>query len=74
MNLLVMQFSPPSRTPFLFGPYILLNILLSNTLSLCSTLNARDHVSHPNGTTGKMIVLYIITFTFVDSRREDRKF
>jgi hypothetical protein len=38
-------------TSSLFGP----NILLS-TLSLCSSLNVRDQLSHPYRTTGKIIV------------------
>jgi hypothetical protein len=62
MKLLVMQLSPP-----LFGPNILFN-----TLGLCSSLTVRDHVSHPYRTTGKIIVLYILTFTFFDSRGEDK--
>jgi hypothetical protein len=37
----------PLRTPF------------SNTLSLSSSLNARDQVSHPYKTTGRIKVLYI---------------
>jgi hypothetical protein len=41
--------------------------LFSNTLSPCSSLNIRDQVSHPYKTTGKIIVLYIQTFTFLDS-------
>jgi hypothetical protein len=69
MKLLVMQFSPP-----LFGPNILFNTLFSNTLSLCSSLTVRDHVSHPYRTTGKIIVLDILPFTFFDSRREDKRF
>jgi hypothetical protein len=32
---------------FLLGPNILLSTLLSNTLSLCSSLNVRDQVSRP---------------------------
>jgi hypothetical protein len=49
-------------TSSLFGPDILLSTLFSNTLSLCSSLNVRDQVSHPNRTTGKIIVLYIVIF------------
>jgi hypothetical protein len=41
----------------------------SNTLRLCS-LNVRDHVSHPYKITAKIIILYALIFTFLDSRRE----
>jgi hypothetical protein len=63
-KLLIMQFSPTSclRPPVsssLFGPNILLNTLFSNTLSLCSSLNVRDQVSHPHTTTEKIIVFFI---------------
>jgi hypothetical protein len=34
-------------TSSLLGPNILLNTLFSNTLSLCSSLNVSDQVSHP---------------------------
>ena len=46
----------------LLGPNILLSTLFSNTLSLCSSLNVSDQVSHPYKTTGKIIVLYILIF------------
>jgi hypothetical protein len=46
-------------TPSLFSPNILLSTLFSNTLSLCSFSNVRDHFSHPHKTRGKFIVLYI---------------
>jgi hypothetical protein len=38
----LMQLCPNSRH---FGPNILLSTLFSNTLSLCSSLNARDQVN-----------------------------
>jgi hypothetical protein len=58
----------------LFVPDILLRTLFSNTLSLCSSLNVRDRVSHPYKTTDRITVLYILTFTFLDSRRDDKRF
>jgi hypothetical protein len=47
MNLLIMQFSPTSCHSSLFSLNTLLSTLFSNTLSLCSFLNARDQISHP---------------------------
>jgi hypothetical protein len=56
-----------SSTPvasFLLGPNILLNTLFSNILSLRSSLNFSDHVSHSYKTTGWIIFLYILIFKF----------
>jgi hypothetical protein len=53
-----------------FGPNILLNTLFSNTLSLRSSLNVRYQVLHPYRTTGKIIVLYILTWLNSDHRLE----
>jgi hypothetical protein len=63
------SFLHPPDTSALFGQNILLSILFSNTLSLCSSLNVRDQVSHPYRTTGKIIVLYIVIVTFSDNRQ-----
>ena len=64
--------SPVPSSPL--GPNILLNTLFSNTLSLRSSLNVSDQVSHPYKTTGKIIVQYILIFKFVDSKLEDKRF
>ena len=42
---------------FLLGPNTLLKTPFSNTLSLRSSLNVSDQVSHPYKTTGKIIAL-----------------
>jgi hypothetical protein len=53
-------------TSSLLGPNILLRTLFSNYPSLCSSLSARDQVSHPYKTTGTLMVFYVLTFTFLD--------
>jgi hypothetical protein len=69
----------------LLGPIILIRTLFSNTLSLYSSLNVRDKVSHPYKTTGRIMVIQlykaevklqfflflVLMFTFLDSLRED---
>ena len=56
------------------GPNILLNTLLSNTLSLCSSLNVSYQLSHPYKTRDKIIFLYILSFKFLDSKPDDKGF
>jgi hypothetical protein len=73
MKILIRQFSQPIITSSLFGLNILLSTLFSNTLSLYASLNIRDQVSHPYRTTGKIIVVYTLIFTFSYSRREDKR-
>jgi hypothetical protein len=71
-------------TSSLFGPNIPLSILFSNTLSLYSSLNIRDRVSHiyiymymymyVYRTTDNIIVLFTLIFKIFDSKREDISF
>jgi hypothetical protein len=72
MELLIIQFSHPPTISSLYGPNILLGTPFSNAVSLCSSLIVRDQVSTHTKTTGKSIVLYILIFTFLDSRRETK--
>jgi hypothetical protein len=43
-----------------------LRTLFSNTFSPRFSLNVTDQVSHPYKTTDRIVVLYILTFTFLD--------
>jgi hypothetical protein len=53
----------------LLGVNNLLSILVSITLNLCSSLNMRDHVSHPYITGGRIIALYFLIYV---SRQQTR--
>jgi hypothetical protein len=59
------NFLQPSAASSPFSPNIL-NILFSNTLSLCSSLNVRGRVSHPHKTKHKITTLCIFTLTYLD--------
>jgi hypothetical protein len=60
-------------TSSLLGPNIL-NTLFWNNLRLSCSLNISDQVSHPYKTTGKITVMYILVFRFLDSKLEDKRF
>ena len=48
------------------------SLLLSNTLSLCSSL-LRDHIRHSHKT-NEVLIPYVLIFTFADIKREDKRF
>jgi hypothetical protein len=60
--------------PYIVPPYSFLSTLLPNTLSLRSSLTVGDQVSHPYKTKGKIIVPYIQTLIFFNSKLEDERF
>ena len=57
---------------FLLGSNIRIRILFSNTLSLYSSLNVRDHVWKSYNTNGNVVVLYNFIFKFLEKSREDK--
>jgi hypothetical protein len=67
------SFLQPPVTSYPFGPNILLSTLFINTFSLFSSLNITDHVSHTYKATRKIMLLHILVFTFLASRREDKR-
>jgi len=58
----------PDTSSFLY-PSIFLDTLVSITQSLCFSLNVRYQVSHPYKTRGKIIIVYIFIFMFVEGDR-----
>ena len=75
MKLLIMTFTePPGTFPFV-GPNIFLITLFMNILNLYSYFNVTDQVSSSFKTKGKMILLCILIFVFLNnSIQEDKMF
>jgi hypothetical protein len=69
MKPLIMQLSPASCHLSPLGQNILLSTLLRNALSFCTFLNVRVQASHQYRTIGKIIVLNIQIFMFLNRRR-----
>ena len=68
------QFPPLLCSLSPLGTNIVISTLFTNTLSLRSSLNVGDQVSHPYKTTGRIIDLYILIFKLLDSKLEDKRF
>jgi hypothetical protein len=58
----------PVTSSLLAPDTIFLSTLISNILSLRSSLSVTDQVSHAYKTTGKVIVLYILMSVSLDSK------
>ena len=69
LQVIKLRHSPATST--LLGPNIFLSALLSNTLSLRSSLNLRHQDSHPHKW-GKIIVLYISASYFRTANRKTK--
>jgi hypothetical protein len=68
MKLLVMQVSSTLRSPHPTSVQIFSSALCSQAPSVyVPPVMSRDQVSHPYRTTGEIIVLYILMFTFFDT-------
>ena len=67
LNSSICSFLHSPVTSPLLGPNILLSTLFSKTVSLRSSLNVSDQVSHPYKTTGKITVLHILIFVFFET-------
>jgi hypothetical protein len=74
IKLLIVQYLPLPCCLVPLDPQTFPRTLLSNPLSLRSSVNVRVHVSHPYKTTGKIIVTFIFIFMLLESKLEDRWF
>jgi hypothetical protein len=61
----IMQFSPALYNCILFQSKFHLSTLFLNNLSLCSSLNISNQISHPHITTDKIIISYISIFYLI---------
>ena len=59
------SFHHSSVTSSLLGPNIFFSTLFSNTLNLCSSLYVSNQISQPYKTTGKFIVLNILSLNLL---------
>ena len=73
MVLFIMQFSPVSCSCLALMPKYLPSKVFWNTLSLCSSLNVRDQVPHPNSTTGSIRDVPTLIFTFSGVTQEVKR-
>jgi hypothetical protein len=60
-----------STVTFILVPHVLLSSPASDTFNQCSSFHVRDVISHSYITTGSNIVLYMVVFTILGSRRKE---
>jgi hypothetical protein len=63
----------PRASYSLMGSNILLSNMFSNTISLCSSLNVRDQVSHQFKTGGRIMLLHVLIFLLLNNLLEDKR-
>jgi hypothetical protein len=68
------SFLQPSVTLSLFVPNILFSVLFLNTLCIPSLTSETKFQAHTKPQAKRAIVLHILNFTFLDSRRKDERF
>jgi hypothetical protein len=72
MKLFIVHLLSPVTSSVL-GRNIFLRTLFSNNLILCPLLILGDQVWHPYKTSGRIMVLCILTFTFPDSKHDHKR-
>jgi len=72
-SLCSLSHSPITSSPWGTNDFLRILHVFPNKLILRPSLKVGDPASHPYKTTGKIIVLHILVFIFLESKLEDKK-